>query len=241
MVLCVTSVPSIHYRCRKEFPPDEHTGTLHLPGRHVGVLIGALAPALTVRAQSVAVFAPGAVVALRGTPHLWIADEQGVLHWAGDTRALAGKHVVWSNRTEVTLAQLQEFNAAIRWLVRPGLLKDGDPIYLVKWESEWPQPELLHIQSIADVELFGINGSNYGNFVLDVATWEQRYGISAAGLQRSTLPVATGRIDRYSGSNWGGVSSFSLGWLRDHGFRPWPVQARTRAGLDEFNLDLDNR
>ena len=171
-----------------------------------GILTGTLVPVLTVEAQSA--FTPGAVVALRGTPHLWIADEQGILHWAGDTRALAGKHVLWSNRTEVTLAQLQEFNRGDPWL-SAGLLKDGDPIYLVKWESEWPQPELLHIQSIADVELFGINGSNYGNFVLDIATWEQRYGISAAGLQRSTLPVATGRIDRYSGSNWGWAISFS--------------------------------
>ena len=144
-----------------------------------GVLIGALVPALTVQAQSA--FPPGAVVALQGTPHLWIADEQGVLHWAGDTRALAGKHVLWSNRTEVTLAQLQGLNRGDPWL-SAGLLKDGDPIYLVKWETEWAQPTLLHIQSIADVELFGINGSNYGNFVLNVATWEQRFGLSTAGL-----------------------------------------------------------
>ena len=40
-----------------------------------GVLIGTLAPALMVRAQGV--FAHGAVVALQGTPHLWIADEWG--------------------------------------------------------------------------------------------------------------------------------------------------------------------
>ena len=40
--------------------------------------------------------------ALQGTPHLWIADEQGTLHWGGDTRALAGKHVNWGDRTEVS-------------------------------------------------------------------------------------------------------------------------------------------
>ena len=165
-----------------------------------GFLISTLAPALLVQAQGV--FAHGAVVALQGTPHLWIADEQGVLHWAGDTRALAGKHVVWSNRTEVTLVQLLDLNRGDPWL-SAGLLKDGDPIYLVKWETDWAQPKLLHIQSIVDVELFGINGSNYGNFVLDRATWEQRFGIPTAGLQRSTLPAATGQIDRYSGSNWG--------------------------------------
>ena len=196
----------------------------------IGALIGTLAPALTVQAQSA--FTPGAVVALQGTPHLWIADEQGVLHWAGDTRALAGKHVVWSNRTEVTLVQLLDLNRGDPWL-SAGLLKDGDPIYLVKWETDWAQPKLLHIQSIVDVELFGINGSNYGNFVLDRATWEQRFGIPTAGLQRSTLPAATGQIDRYSGSNWG----LTINWryevsettitergLRLHVFEPdWQV------------------
>ena len=188
-----------------------------------GLLISTLAPALLVQAQGV--FAHGAVIALQGTPHLWIADEQGVLHWAGDTRALAGRHVRWDNRIEVTLAQLQGLHRGDPWL-SAGLLKDGDPIYLVKWETEWPQPRLFHIQSIADVELFGINGSNYGNFVLDLATWEQRFGLSAAGLQRATLPAATApppptatpvptatsdpgspQVERYSGLNWGRASS----------------------------------
>ena len=134
-------------------------------------------------------FAHGAVVALEGTPHLWIADAHGVLHWGGDTRALAGKHVNWGDRTEVTVAQLRGLPVGDPWL-SAGLLKDGDPIYLVKWESDWEQPRLFHIQSIADVELFGINGSNYGRFVLDRATWEAQYGMSAASLQRSTLPAA---------------------------------------------------
>ena len=205
----------------------------------IGCLISALAPVLMVQAQGV--FAHGAVVALQGTPHLWIADEQGGLHWAGDTRALAGRHVRWDNRIEVTLAQLQGLHRGDPWL-SAGLLKAGDPIYLVKWETEWPQPRLLHIQSIADVELFGINGSNYGNFVLDLATWEQRFDLSAAGLQRSTLPAATAppaptatpvptvvndpgtpQVDRYSGTSWGlassGRSDAAETTITEHGLR----------------------
>ncbi len=61
-------------------------------------LIGSIAP---VQAQGA--FSHGTVVALQGTPHLWFADERGVLHWGGDTRALAGKHIAWSNRVEVSL------------------------------------------------------------------------------------------------------------------------------------------
>ena len=45
----------------------------------------------------------------------------------------------------------------------------------MKWETEWEYPKLLHIQSIADMELFGINASNYGRFVLDKVAWEARY------------------------------------------------------------------
>ena len=211
----------------------------------IGVLISTLAPALTLQAQGV--FAHGAVIALQGTPHLWIADEQGVLHWAGDTRALAGKHVRWDNRIEVTLAQLQGLHRGDPWL-SAGLLKDGDPIYLVKWETEWPQPRLFHIQSIADVELFGINGTNYDNFALDRATWEQRFGISAAGLPRATLPAATTppaptatpvptaipvptptnepdtpQVERYAGTSWGyasgGRSEVSETTITERGLR----------------------
>ena len=159
---------------------------------HKSLIVLAIAVAALVAvpvAQAQQVFVHGAVVALQGTPHLWIADEQGVLHWGGDTRALADRHVNWSARTEVSLDGLRALETGDPWL-SAGLLKDGDPIYLVKWETEWPQPRLLHIQSISDVELFGIDETNYGNFVLDVAAWEARYGMSVAGLERAELPAA---------------------------------------------------
>ena len=144
------------------------------------------------RSQAQGMFGHGTVVALRGTPHLWVADRQGVLHWAGDTRALADKYVRWGreSRVEVTLEQLRRLTRGDPWL-SAGLLKDGAPIYLVKWENDWTEPRLLHIQSIGDVELFGITGSNYGRFVLDRPTWEARFGRSVAGLQRSALAVVT--------------------------------------------------
>ena len=151
-----------------------------------GVLASTLAPALTVQAQRA--FSHGAVVALQDTPHLWIADEQGILHWAGDTRALANKHVRWDSRTEVTLAQLQQFERGDPWLTA-GFIKAGDPIYLVKWETDWSKPRLLQVQSIGDLELFGISDSNYGRLVLARSAWETRHGLSAAGLRRDTLPA----------------------------------------------------
>jgi hypothetical protein len=144
-------------------------------------------------------------VALKGTSHLWIADADGVLHWSGDTRALSGKTIDWGNRSEATLDQLKAMRRGDPWL-SAGLLKDGDPIYFVKWETEWAQPQLLRIQSIADVELFGIDGSNYGSYVLDRAAWEQKYGITAASLTKGTLASAAG-----STASTGSTSTGSAG------------------------------
>ena len=162
--------------------------------RHVWAFAAALlalvfaAPALAEPPQQQA-GTPGAVYALAGTVHLWIADENGELHWGGDTRALAGRNINWSDRREVTVAQLMAFRRGDPWL-SAGLLKIGDPIYQVKWETNQERPTLLHIQSIADVELFGINATNYGRFVMDQTTWEARFGIPVAGLPRGVLQAA---------------------------------------------------
>ena len=134
---------------------------------------------------------PGAVVVLRGTAHIWVADDDGVLHWVGDTRAFAGKRVDWDAKREVTREEITQYRRGGPWL-SSGLLKLADPIYLVKWETSETSPTLLHIQSIADVELFGISGDNWGTLVYDQALWERRFGISAASLARGILaPVAS--------------------------------------------------
>jgi hypothetical protein len=132
--------------------------------------------------------ATGTVVKLSGTDHIWVA-EGGTLHWAGDTRALAGQAINWSSTVEVTAEQLRALPIGDPWL-SAGLLKDGDPIYLVKWEANEPSPRLLHIQSIRDVQLFGINSTNYGAMVLDKAEWERRYPFKVDSLARAPLTPA---------------------------------------------------
>src|SRR5215216_3226345 len=134
-------------------------------------------------------YAPGTPVQLVGTPHLFIADDQGVLHWGGDTRALAGHDIAWGNQCTVTLSELTAATRGDPWL-SAGLPKIGEPIYLAKWEDTDRAPRLLHILSIADVELFGINTANYGNFVLDRGPWEQRFGFNAATLRVGPLASA---------------------------------------------------
>jgi hypothetical protein len=134
----------------------------------------------------------GAIVGLHGTPHLWIADERGVVHWAGDTRALAGRVADWGTRADLTLQQLRTLPLGDPWL-SAGLLKDGDPIYLVKWEADWPAPRLQRVQSLADLELFGIDGANYADLVLDRLAWEAQHGIAASELAREELAPAVVR------------------------------------------------
>ena len=64
----------------------------------------------------------------------------------------------------------------------------------MKWETHETLPRLSHIQSISDVELFGINERNYGRMVLDRGQWEARYGIRVSDLERMTLAPATALI-----------------------------------------------
>ena len=152
--------------------------------------------------------------ALQGTPHLFLVDDQGVLHWNGDTRALQGRDVDWGTRTEVTLDALRALPRGDPWL-SAGLLKDGDPIYLVKWETGEAVPRLLRIQSVADVDLFGIHGSNYGALVVDRGLWEQRFGLSVASMGKGNLPPADPR---------GGTAP------RTATVAPEPATAAVRAG-----------
>lgn len=164
------------------------------------VILAAIAAAIVLATQAGAApdgrlalqtIAPGAVIGLSGAPHLWVADDAGVLHWAGDTRGLAGHNVNWNSRRDVSLAELLGLSRGDPWL-SAGLLKLGDPIYLVKWETSEAAPTLLHIQLLSDVELFGINAGNYGALVLDQAAWDQRYGMASASLPRGVLQAASG-------------------------------------------------
>jgi hypothetical protein len=143
---------------------------------------GGIAAAATLPAMS-----PGAVVALQGTPDLWVADDQGVLHLAGDTRAISGKTVNWSAMTDVSLDQLQSAPVGSPGLSLP-LVKVGDAIYLPKWETTAPAPTLYHVASAADLSLLGVNADDYGATVLDQATWEQQSGLAVTTLQKADLP-----------------------------------------------------
>ena len=51
----------------------------------------------------------GSIIQLHGTPHLWLADEQGIYHWVGDTRALSGKHALWDSKRFVSIHELVTF------------------------------------------------------------------------------------------------------------------------------------
>ncbi|NBT04318.1 MAG: hypothetical protein EBS94_13045, partial [Proteobacteria bacterium] len=66
----------------------------------------------------------GAVVALTGTDHIWVADDEGTLHWAGDTRALADRFVDWGARQELSATEIASLPKGDPWL-SAGLVKLG--------------------------------------------------------------------------------------------------------------------
>jgi len=188
-------------------------GSMDLLRRVVLACVLAFAALLGNVPDSAQAASAGAVFGLRGTPHIWIMDSAGVLHWGGDTRALAGRQVSWSNRTDLSATELQKYPIGDPWL-SAGLLKSGDPIYLVKWEADWAQPKLQHIQSIDDVRVFGISASNYGRFVMEESDWQRQYGMSPLGLQKESLASAIGPVigSRQNPYPMGQDVKFSDGW-----------------------------
>ena len=106
---------------------------------------------------------------------------------AGPLRRLGKHHYVWLHYLTGTRDGYTFVDIGDPWLSL-GLLKDGDPIYLPKWETNWQVPKLYHILSIKDVEIFGINETNYGKFVIDKPEWERRYGFKASTLEHHSLP-----------------------------------------------------
>ena len=159
-----------------------------------GLALPALSLAPRVSATSSVEEPVGTPIRLEGTPHLFLVSADfPQLHWVGDTRALSQHPVFWNQQKTWPYWVFRRWGSV--WMGDPylsaGLLKDGDPIYLVKWEQHWSEPILYHIQSIKDVELFGINARNYGKFVLDKTAWEAKYGFDTSTLQRLPLRPAT--------------------------------------------------
>jgi hypothetical protein len=129
------------------------------------------------------------VVAVTGTPQLYVADEGGVVHFAGDPRALDGRFVDWSDRAEVTLDQIQTLPRGEPWLTT-ALVKIGSAIYLPQWQAGATTPALLQIGTPEDLALLGVNADNYGRLVLDSAAWEQRYNTSLDQLTYADFDLA---------------------------------------------------
>ena len=133
---------------------------------------------------------PGEVVTLLGSrPELWIADEDGALHFASDTRALAGRSVDWSFRLQVSVAQLRGLPQGDPWL-STAMVASGDTIFQPRWDTLAATPTLYRLQAASDLPLYGISAENYTTYVLPAAEWEQRYGFRISALpQQPAAPL----------------------------------------------------
>jgi hypothetical protein len=164
---------------------------------------------------------------LSGTPHLFINDTAGVLlHWGGDTRALAGRTIQWGNTCTLQLPQLEATARGDPWL-SAGLPQVGPVIYQAKWEQDETEPTLLRIRTIDDVELFGINEANYGLFVQGRSDWEPRYGFQVGHLQVGPLASA----DSYA---WPAAdqAAYSELLINMKGVESAALSQATAAGID---------
>jgi len=138
-------------------------------------------PAAAAPADQIVAPAPGEVLRLQGTDHLWVVDAQGVAHLASGPAALAGKPVDWSDVQDASVTGLQSLPQGAPYLTAD-LVKIGDAIYVPQFAADGTTPILMRVQSPADLALFGITDANYGQLVLDPAAWQQRYGIDPTQL-----------------------------------------------------------
>ncbi len=105
----------------------------------------------------------GTVALLQGTPHYWVADETGTLHWASDTRVLVGRYVRWHSVREVTPEALEALPRGEAWLPSPvAFVRAGDRLYLVRWDAGLRWPALLRVPSVEALRFFGITPEAVG-------------------------------------------------------------------------------
>ncbi|HEX2037062.1 MAG TPA: hypothetical protein VHS99_23020 [Chloroflexota bacterium] len=134
--------------------------------------------------------APGTVLELKGTDHLWVVDQQGTMRWAGDSRSLEGQGAGLAPHEAVTADELRQVAVGAPLLSAP-LLKHNEAIYVLRWDRTASAPMLEQVQSPADLQLLGVNADNYGSLVLDRETWEQRTGINPEILSVGVLDPIT--------------------------------------------------
>lgn len=189
-------------------PRASRTAALALAATGVLLLLLVLALALVIsRTRATPAAAPlshGEIALLRGTPHYFVADERGVLHWASDTRALAGRYVRWERVRLVTLDQLRALPRGEPWLTAPGTFVRGEDgaVYLIRWETgmRWPVP--LRLPPIENLELLGITRQLVESLATDQRTWERLMDLSLEATAVSFSPLTPGPAATGPGAGW---------------------------------------
>ena len=164
-------------------------GTTSLTGLAVPAPFDAGAPALATNQPPLP---HGTLVLVRNTPHFWVADEQGVLHWASGTRALVGRYVRWSDQRAVSAAELEQLPRGEPWLLSPisFVRTDGSELYAMVWQSGVTWPALLSAPGIEALGPFGITPEHIARFSTDVRSWERLYGLPVEEVAAELTPLS---------------------------------------------------
>lgn len=146
----------------------------------------------------------GAVVLVRDTPHFWVADEQGILHWASGTRALVGRYVRWDQQRTVSASELERLPRGEPWLLAPIAFVRGatGDLHVVVWQSGVTWPTLLRAGSVEALRPFGIGPEHVARLATDERTWERLNGLPVDALATELMPLVRGPGQPLSGAWW---------------------------------------
>ena len=153
----------------------------------------------------------GSVVLVRDTPHFWVADEKGVLHWASGTRALVGRYVRWDAQRTVSAAELERLPRGEPWLLAPlsFVRGAGGDLYVVVWQSGVTWPALLRVDRVEALRPFGIGPEHVTRLATDERTWERLYQVPVEALATELTPLSGQSAPRawWTEGKWSGVGA----------------------------------
>jgi hypothetical protein len=149
----------------------------------------------------------GTIVIVRDTPHFWVADERGVLHWVSGTRALVGRYARWDAQRIVSAAELERFPRGEPWLLAPvGFVGgDGAELHVVTWHSGVTWPTLLRAPGLDALRPFGITAEHIQRHSTDRRTWERLLGLTVEDVATDLTPLTPSPL--WTQGQWSGIGT----------------------------------
>ena len=149
----------------------------------------------------------GTIVIVRDTPHFWVADERGVLHWVAGTRALVGRYARWDAQRVVGADELERLPRGEPWLLSPAAFVGGErsELHVITWQSGVAWPALLRAPNLDSLRPLGITAEEVARRSTDRRTWERLLGLTVEDVAVDLMPLSSPPL--WTSGRWSGIGT----------------------------------